>query len=68
MGVINDTQGGQDLVIFHVGGASSALDAPIISLGADVGSTGVFDPNLNDQQLSFTKDGQNIVDDQTGST
>jgi hypothetical protein len=66
-GIINDTQGGQDLVIFHMGGTSSALDAPVISMGADVGATGVFDPNLNGEKLTFAKEGDNIVDEQTGS-
>lgn len=66
-GIINDTQGGQDLVIFHIGGTSSALDAPVISMGADVGATGVFDPNLNGEKLTFAKEGENIVDEQTGS-
>jgi hypothetical protein len=67
-GVINDTQGGQDLVIFHVGGTSSALDAPIIFLGADVGATGVFDPNVNGEKLTFVKEDDIISDEQTGST
>lgn len=67
-GVINDTQGGQDLVVFHTGGTASALDTPIIAIGADVGATGVFDPNLNGQKLTFSKEGDKIVDDRTGST
>ena len=29
-GIINDTQGGQDLVIFHMGGTSSALTVRLI--------------------------------------
>jgi hypothetical protein len=67
-GVINDTQGGQDLVIFHMGGTSSALDAPVISMGADVGATGVFDPHLNGEKLTFLKEGDKILDEQTGSS
>ena len=67
-GVLNDVQGGQELVIFHTGGTASALDAPIISLGADVGATGVFDPNLNGEKLTFIKEGDKIVDEQTGSS
>lgn len=68
VGVINDSQGGQDLVVFHTGGTSSALGAGIIAQGEDVGATGVFDPNLNGQKLTFIKDGERIVDEQTGST
>jgi hypothetical protein len=67
LGVINDTQGGHDLVVFHAPGASSALDARSIADGADVGATGVFDPNLEGQKLTFRRDGDQIVDEETGS-
>ncbi len=67
-GVINDTQGGQDLAIFHTGGTTSALGARVIAEAADVGATGVFDPNLDGQKLTFSKDGDNIVDTETGSS
>ncbi|MEW5988637.1 MAG: DUF3179 domain-containing protein [Chloroflexota bacterium] len=67
VGVINDRQAGQDLVIFHMGGTSSALDARMIALARDVGATGVFDPNLDGRKLTFAqRDGQ-IVDEETGS-
>ena len=33
-----------------------------------VGATGVFDSNLDGKQLTFQLEGENIVDDQTGST
>ncbi len=68
VGVINDQQGGQDLVVFHTSGTSSALGAATISEGDDVGATGVFDPNLNGQKLTFSKEGDKIVDAETGST
>lgn len=69
VGVINDTQYGQDLVIFHKFGTNSALGAAVIANAEDVGATGVFDPHLNGQKLTFilTGDGE-IVDEQTGST
>lgn len=67
-GVIHDMQGGQDLVIFHVGGTASALDSPIIALGEDVGATGVFDPNLDGQKLTFVREDGIIKDEQTGSS
>jgi len=67
-GVINDSQGGQDLVVFHTDGTSSALGAGVIAEAEDVGATGVFDPNLNGQKLTFSKDGERIVDEETGST
>ncbi len=68
VGVINDSQAGLDLVVFHMDGTSSALDARIIAEAEDVGATGVFDRNLAGQILTFHQDGKSIVDDQTGST
>jgi hypothetical protein len=67
-GVIHDTQGGQDLVIFHTGGTASALDSQVIADGKDVGATAVFDPTLDGQKLTFSKQGEQIGDAETGST
>jgi hypothetical protein len=67
-GVINDVQGGRDLVVFHSDGTSSALGGQVIAQAEDVGATGVFDPNLDGQKLTFRSDGQAIVDEETGST
>jgi hypothetical protein len=67
-GVINDTQGSQDLVVFHTDGTSSALGAGVIAQGEDVGATGVFDPNLDGRKLTFREDGERIIDEETGST
>ncbi|MCO5182439.1 MAG: DUF3179 domain-containing protein [Anaerolineae bacterium] len=66
-GVINDTRGGRDLVVFHVGGTASVLDARSIADSDDVGATGVFDPNLDGRKLTFRKDGEQIFDNETGS-
>jgi thiol-disulfide isomerase/thioredoxin len=68
VGVINDTQDGHDLVVFHKAGTSSALGNDNIAKGEDVGATGVFDPNLDGQKLTFRRDGDEIVDQETGST
>jgi len=65
-GVINDTE--HNLAVFHLPGTSSALGATQIAEGADVGATGVFDPRLDDQTLTFRREGATIVDEQTGST
>jgi hypothetical protein len=67
IGVINDSPGGHDLVIFHKAGTSSALDSERISLGRDVGATGVFEPQVDGQKLTFSKEGEAIVDEQTGT-
>ncbi len=68
VGVINDTQVGRDLVVFHKPGTSSALGARVIANAEDVGATGVFGPQLKDQKLTFKRVGDNFVDEQTGST
>jgi len=67
-GVINDVQGEQPLAVFHVGGTASALDTPIIAEGEDVGATGVFDPRLDGRLLTFRKEGDTILDNETNST
>jgi hypothetical protein len=72
LGVINDRQADQDLVVFHTPGTSSALGASRIAEAADVGATGVFSAELNGQVLTFGRDGEGdqskIVDEQTGSS
>ena len=65
--VINDALGGTDLVVFHAPGASSALGDSTIADAADVGATGVFDPNLDGRKLTFAHVEGRIVDEQTGS-
>ncbi len=68
MGVINDNQDGQDLVLFYTPGTTSAFFNPITNEFDDVGATGIFDPNLNGEMLTFSLAGEDIQDDQTGST
>jgi hypothetical protein len=68
VGVINDNQDGQDLVLFHTAGTTSAFFNPVTNEFDDVGATGIFDPNLNGELLTFSLVGEDIVDDQTGST
>jgi hypothetical protein len=67
-GVIHDRQGGRDLVVFHAFGTSSALGHGFIAQGADIGATGVFDPRLGDQKLTFIRQGEEILDLETGSS
>jgi hypothetical protein len=67
VGVVNDRQGDQDLVVFFTPGTASALGASVISQAQDVGATGVFDPTLNGEKLTFQLEADKIVDKQSGS-
>ena len=58
---------GQDLVIFYRKGTASALDSEVISDGRDVGAATVFDPIMEGRKLTFVIDGDEVVDEQTGS-
>jgi hypothetical protein len=66
-GVINDTQGEYELVVFHAPGTSSALGASIIAQAEDVGATGVFEPTIDGQKLTFVVQDGAIVDEDTNS-
>jgi protein-disulfide isomerase len=66
--VINDTVGETDVVALWQSGSVSALDAADIDSSKDVGMAGLFERALNDQTLTFSANGDAIVDDQTGST
>lgn len=66
--VIHDEANGEPIVVFHAKGATSALDQSSISDSKEAGSTGVFDPRVNGQTLTFTYKEGRFVDDQTGST
>ncbi len=65
--VVHDAVGGQKIVVFYQPGTVSALDARSIANSKDVGATGVFDPVLNGQLLTFADQGDHFVDEQTGS-
>ena len=64
---VNYTVNGKDLVVFFEPGTVSALDRSSIEGSRDVGASGVFDTNLDDRKLTFRADGENIVDNETGS-
>ena len=58
---------GRDLVVLFQPGAASALDQSRIAESRDVGSTGVFDADLNGQTLVFRAGNNGFVDEQTNS-
>ncbi len=65
--VVHYTVGGQDLVVFFKPGTRSALDDLLIGDSEEIGATGVFDPNLDGQKLTFRADGDAFVDNETES-
>ena len=67
-GVVEVELAGAPLVVWNLPGASSAIDAPELADGIDVGSSGVFERALDGRLLSFARAGDGFSDDQTGST
>jgi hypothetical protein len=65
--VINDKVGKMPVAIFHGDGAVSALDNNIISESKEVGSTGVFNPQIDSGILTFRYENGYFLDIQTGS-
>ena len=65
--VVHDVVGGQGIVVFYEPGTVSALDAGRIAASRDVGATGVFAPYVDGQPLTFSWNGEHIVDSETGS-
>lgn len=53
LGVINDTVGGQRVVVFWVEGTASALDSAQIPEGRDVGATVAYSAEVDRQTLTF---------------
>src|SRR5262249_46858699 len=67
VGVVNDTVGGEAIVIFWQTGTVSPLDSASTASGHDVGAAAAFSRQLNGQTLSFTFIEGKIIDDQTNS-
>ncbi len=65
--VINDEIAGESIVVFHIRGAVSALDRSQIATSREDGSTGVFHREVDGKILTFSYNGKDLVDDQTGS-
>ncbi|MCK5032792.1 MAG: DUF3179 domain-containing protein, partial [Calditrichia bacterium] len=58
---------GNAITIFHSEGTASALDSRYIYDSKDVGSTGVFDPNVENVILTFEYIEEQFIDEQTNS-
>jgi len=67
--VLNEIVGDRPVVLFWKSGTASALDSGSIADGRDIGTTGVFSAQVDDQNLTFTglEDGL-FLDQETGST
>ena len=63
--VVHYKVGGQELVVFFKPGTRSALDDLLIGNSDEIGATGVFDPNLDGQKLTFWADGDTFIDNET---
>lgn len=67
-GVVKVELDGRRLTVWHQPGTASALDARQIAEGDDIGATGVFVPEVDGRTLSFSRDGDDFTDAETGST
>ena len=66
--VINDTFGGQSLLILYTSKTVSVLDEKNIAESRKIGSVTVFRPEVNGELLTFKKKGSQFVDEQSGSS
>ena len=64
---VNYSQGSSALVVLFQPGTKSAVDSGVIAFSRDVGATGVFDPSVDAEVLTFKVMGDDIVDEGTGS-
>jgi hypothetical protein len=66
--VVNYQVGDRDLVVFFQPGTQSALDDRLIKGSREIGATAVFDSRIGDRTLTFKLEGDQFVDNETGST
>jgi hypothetical protein len=66
-GVVEATLAGRTVVVWARQGTASALDDGRVGDGRDVGTTGVFEPELDGRRLRFERVDGGFRDEQTGS-
>lgn len=66
--VINDSVGGEDVVVLWREGTASALDQSTVAGGRDVGAANAYSRQLDGRTLSLANSGAQITDRETGST
>ena len=54
-GVLSLELGGSPVVAFHLPGTATPIQNQQVAFGRDVGATGVFDPSVDGQVLTFTR-------------
>lgn len=65
--VINDTYDGRNIVIFYKEGTVSVLDKKEIAESREIGSATVFSSDLDGKTLSFRKQNNEFIDNETNS-
>ena len=65
--VVNDSVGGEEIVIFWTAGTASALDASQLEAGQDVGAAAAYSRSSATRMLSFISDDGIIRDKETKS-
>ena len=68
VGVIETTVAGTPLTLWSAPGLASSLNDDTVAGGDHIGASGVFVAEHGGRTLSFTRDGHQFVDAQTGST
>ena len=68
IGVVNDTVGGEEIVVFWQAGTVSPLDSATTASGRDVGTAAAFSRIVNGQTLTFVANNGLIKDEETDST
>ena len=67
MGVINDEFNSKNIVVFYKPGIVSILDKKDISQSKDIGTVTVFNSFLEGEVLTFRKEGEIFIDNNTNS-
>jgi hypothetical protein len=67
IGAVNDTVGGELIVVLWQAGTASALDAGTVADGRDVGAAGAYSRVVDGRTLTFNRSGELITDSETGS-
>ncbi len=68
VGAVNDTVGGEDVVVFWQSGATSAMNQAVIADSENVGMAAMYNRTVDEQVLTFTIDEDGIItDEETGT-